>query len=281
MTCHWALSSGTEHLAIAGRRVRRALDAARAPLRFRHDRAGRRQGDRGRPARARQTARAGGSAASRAEEPRSRTPSVDVEYVDPLALRLGWIVQEEDRRRRDRPRHGGPEDVAPQRRRLRSVSRSANGRIAYIRATTVAKDGSPASSASATVPVWTSRTARSSVRRSRSASRSRSVSRPTCSPILSRNVHCLRLSWYDPATGHKLGGIGVPVADGADARGERPVRRLPLRPQPSRARARDTSRPPARQDGCRITSACRSTTAGSSGRRTPSTSGVIRALSIH
>jgi hypothetical protein len=29
--------------------------------------------------------------------------------------------------------------------------------------------------------------------------------------ILSRNVHFLRLSWYDAATGKKLGGIGVPV----------------------------------------------------------------------
>ncbi len=29
--------------------------------------------------------------------------------------------------------------------------------------------------------------------------------------ILSRNVHFLRLSWYDPATGEKLGGIGVPI----------------------------------------------------------------------
>jgi hypothetical protein len=29
--------------------------------------------------------------------------------------------------------------------------------------------------------------------------------------VLSRNVQFLRLSWFDPATGQKLGGIGVPV----------------------------------------------------------------------
>ena len=81
--------------------------------------------------------------------------SVDVEYVDPLACGSGGSCKKKIA--------GGGIDLVTARRRarrrrsptpaLRSASRSSNGRIAYIPATTVAKGGFPASSPTPLVQV--------------------------------------------------------------------------------------------------------------------------------
>ena len=137
--------------------------------------------------------------------------SVDVEYVDPLACSSGGSCKKKIA--------GGGIDLvtAGQKTSLPHAGPAlgpavSSGRIAYIPATTVAKGGLPASSPTTPVQV-------------RDASSGAFVSRakPLGLPlavglsshvlaVLTRNVRgTLRLTWYDPATGHKLGGVGVPV----------------------------------------------------------------------
>jgi len=209
MTCHWALSVGTVHLAIAAdvstalwtlheRRSDFVMSAQVGGPEVEVDQLSHTDG----------TgwwlgAIAGGGATL-------AYSSIDVEYVNPLACGSGGSCKKKIAgggidlvaagKKTPLPKAGPALDLAVN-----------SGRLAYIRATTVAKNGSPASSAGATVPVVDA-----------SNGTVISVAKPVGVPlavglsahvlaILSRNVHNLRLSWYDPATGHKLGGIGVPV----------------------------------------------------------------------
>jgi hypothetical protein len=136
--------------------------------------------------------------------------SVDVEYVNPLACGSGGSCKK-------KIAGGGIYLVAAGEKTLLHGSGPAlglavdNGRIAYIRAADVAKGGKPASSPD--VPVQVVDASDGAV-----ISRAKPVGVPLAvglSPhvlaVLSRNGYNLRLTWYDPATGHKLGGIGVPV----------------------------------------------------------------------
>jgi hypothetical protein len=209
MTCHWALSNGIVHLAIAS--------GANAALWTLHERrsdfvmtaqAGGKEIQVDRLAHADSTGwwlgdiTGGGNTLAYS--------SVDVEYVDPLACGSGGSCKKKIA--------GGGIDLvtAGQKASLPKAAPAlslavSNGRIAYIRATTVAKNGSPASSSGATVPVL-------DVSNGSVVSQAKPVGVPLAIglsahvlAVLSRNVHFLRLSWYDPATGRKLGGIGVPI----------------------------------------------------------------------
>ena len=213
MTCHWAISNGAVHLAVAA-------DANAAIWTLHEKRSdfvmaaqvGGKEIEVDRLAHADSTGwwlggiTGGGSTLAYS--------AVDVEYVDPLACGSGGSCKKKIA--------GGGIDLvtagqtAGQKKALPGAGPAldpavSNGRIAYIPATTVAKDGSPASSSGAVVQV-------------RDASNGTLISRakPVGVPlavglsahvlaVLSRNVHFLRLSWFDPATGHKLGGVGVPV----------------------------------------------------------------------
>ncbi len=152
-------------------------------------------------------------------------------------VRLGRIVQEEDCGWRDRPRLGGTEDVAPQRRPGARMSPSANGRIAYIRATTVVKDGSPASSSERHRPgpgrlEWHGRQPGEAGRR---PARGRSLVARARDPLAERSLPATVV--VRPGDRSAARRDRRPRADGTNARRERPKHRLPLRPQPSRARA--------------------------------------------
>lgn len=209
MTCHWALSSGPVHLAIAADQ-----DAALWTLHERRSDFVMSAEVAGKEVEVDRLAHAdgtgwwlGGISGGGATLAYS---SIDVEYVDPLGCGSGGSCKKYIA-------HGGidlvtagQKTVLPNAGPALSLAES-NGRIAYIRATTVAKDGSPASSAGASVPVEDVSTATI-------VSRAKPVGVPLAVglsahvlAILSRNVHFLRLSWYDPATGEKLGGIGVPI----------------------------------------------------------------------
>jgi hypothetical protein len=209
MTCHWALSNGIVHVAIAA-----GVNAALWTLHERRSdfvmtaQAGGKEIEVDRLAHADSTGwwlgdiTGGGNTLAYS--------SVDVEYVDPLACGSGGSCKKKVA--------GGGIDLvtAGQKSSLPKAAPAlslavSNGRIAYIRATTVAKNGSPASSSGATVPVL-------DVSNGTVVSQAKPVGVPLAIglsahvlAVLSRNVHFLRLSWYDPATGRKLGGIGVPV----------------------------------------------------------------------
>ena len=210
MTCHWALSSGTVELAIAAGAAAAlwTLHERSADLVITAQQAG------GKEIKVDQLAHLdgtgwwlGGIAGGGTTLAYS---SVDVAYVDPLGCASGGSCKKKIA--------GGGIDLvtAGQKIVLRKAGPAlgpaiSNGRIAYIRATTVAKNGSPASSSGATVPV-------EDISTGAIISQAKPVGVPLAVglsshvlAILSRNVHILRLSWYDPATGKKLGGIGVPV----------------------------------------------------------------------
>lgn len=210
MTCHWALSSGVVHLAIAGdadtalwtlheRRSDFVMSAPIAGKEVQVDRLAHADGT------GWWLGGIGGAGTTLAYS------AVDVEYVDPLSCGSGGSCKK-------KIAGGGIDLVTPAGQKSPlpkagpALSLAVNGgRVAYIRATTVAKDGTPASSPNAGVPV-----------RDASTGTIVSLAKPVGVPlavglsahvlaILSRNVHFLRLSWYDPATGKKLGGIGVPL----------------------------------------------------------------------
>ncbi len=216
MTCHWALSNGVVHLAIAS-------DAS-AALWTLHENGSdfvmsaqiggsEHEVDR--------LAHAGGTGwwlgGITGEGTTLAYSGVDVEYVDPLACSSGGSCKKKVA--------GGGIDLvtAGQKASLPHTGPAvglavSNGRIAYIPATTVAKGGFPASSPTTLLQV-------------RDASSGALVSRakPVGLPLLvglsshvlaviTRNARgTLRLTWYDPATGHKIGGIDVPVDTAAIA----------------------------------------------------------------
>ena len=209
MTCHWALSSGGRALAVA-------TDAAAALWTLHEPRsdfvmsaqvAGR-EIEVDRLAHTNGTGWwLGGISGSGVTLAYS---SVDVEYVDPLGCGSRGSCKKKIA--------GGGIDLVTAGQKVAlpkagpALALAANNdRIAYIRATTVAKNGAPASSPGAPVPV-------EDVSTGTIVSQAKPVGVPLAVglsshvlAILSRNVHFLRLSWYDAATGEKLGGIGVPI----------------------------------------------------------------------
>ncbi len=135
--------------------------------------------------------------------------SVDVEYVDPLGCGSGGSCRKKiadgginlvsDGQKTPLPSAGPALAVA-----------TSNGRIAYIPATTYAKGG-PASTINALVPV-------ENVSDGTIVSQPKAVGVPLAIglsahvlAVLSRGARGLRLTWYDPVTGHLLGGIAVPA----------------------------------------------------------------------
>jgi hypothetical protein len=136
--------------------------------------------------------------------------SVDVEYVDPLGCASGGSCKKKIA--------GGGIDLVTEGQKTPLPGAGpalglalSNGRMAYIRATTVAKSGAPASSSNAAVQIV-------NVPSGNVVSQAKPPGIPLAIglgphvlAVLSRDVHFLRLSWYVPATGRKLGGIGVPV----------------------------------------------------------------------
>lgn len=210
MTCHWTISSAGVHLAIAA-------DAASALWTLHEPRSDFIMSAQvaGKEVEVDRLAHPGGTgwwlggiAGSGVTLAYS---SVDVEYVDPLACGASGSCKKYIKKGGINLVTAGGAKVALPNAGPALALATNNDRIAYIRATTVAKDGSPASSAGATVPVVDAETGATI-----------SQAKPAGVPlalglsahvlaILSRNNHFLRLSWYDPATGVKLGGIGVPV----------------------------------------------------------------------
>jgi hypothetical protein len=210
MTCHWALASGTVHLAFAGGAAAAlwTLHQRRSDLVITAQQANGREIEVDRLAHTDGTGWwLGGVAGGGTTLAYS---AADVEYVDPLACGSGGSCKKKIAggrislvtagQRTTLPKAGPALDLAVD-----------NGRIAYIRATTVAKGGAPASSPGAAVRV-----------EDVSSGTILSQAKPPGVPlavglaphvlaVLSRNVHFLRLSWFDPATGKKLGGVGVPV----------------------------------------------------------------------
>jgi len=136
--------------------------------------------------------------------------SVDVEYVDPIGCGSGGSCKK-------KIAGGGINLVTPagQKTSLPNTGPAlglavSNGRIAYIPATTVVK-GAPASSPTVPLPVQ-------DVSNGTVVSRASPVGVPfvvALAPhvlaVLSRRAGNPRLTWYDPATGRKLGGIAVPL----------------------------------------------------------------------
>lgn len=213
MTCHWALSSGTVHLALAS--------GAAAALWTLHEprtdfvitaQVGGKEIEVAQLAHADETGwwlggiTGGGSTLAYS--------AVDVEYVDPLACGSGGSCKKKIA--------GGGIDLvtAGQKSSLPGAGPAlglaiSNGRIAYIRATTVAKNGAPESSSGATVPVVDA-TKGTVVSRAKPVGVPLAIGlAPHILAVLSRNNHFLRLTWFDATTGKKLGGIGVPVQTAA------------------------------------------------------------------
>jgi hypothetical protein len=135
--------------------------------------------------------------------------SIDVEYIDPLACGSGGSCKKKIMDGGVDLVSDGQTDSLPGAGPALSLSVSG-GRIAYIPATTVAK-GAPAAGPSINIPVED--TSSGNI-----VSQPKAVGVPYAlglSPhllaVLSRGAHGLRLTWYDPATGKRLGGVGVPA----------------------------------------------------------------------
>lgn len=211
MTCHWAISSGTVHVAVAAEASPAAalwtLHEARSDF-VMSAQVGGKEVEVDRLAHTDGTGwwlggiTGGGSTLAYS--------AVDAQYVDPLACGSGGSCKKKITGGRIDLVTAGQKTALPGAGAALGLAVSS-GRIAYIPATTVAKNGSPASSSGAPVQV-----------RDISNGALISKAKPAGVPlavglsahvlaVLSRNVHFLRLSWYDPATGRKLGGIGVPV----------------------------------------------------------------------
>ena len=209
MTCHWALSNGVVHLAIAAdassalwtlheRRLDFVMSAQVAGKEVEVDRLAHTAGT---------GLWLGGITGGGITLAYSW---VDVEYVDPLRCGSGGSCKKKIA--------GGGINVvtagqkSPLPKAGHALGLAVNGgRIAYIRATTVTKDGTPRSSPGTTVPVVDAFDGTI-------VSQAKAVGVPVAVglsahvlAILSRAGHFVKLSWYDPATGKKLGGIGVPI----------------------------------------------------------------------
>jgi hypothetical protein len=209
MTCHWALSPSAEHLALAAdaSAVLWTLHERRSDFVMTAQVAGR-EIEVDRLAHVDNTGwwlgniAGGGSALAYS--------AVDVEYVNPLSCASGGSCKKKIA--------GGGIDLvtAGSKTPLPNAGPAlglavSNGRIAYIQATTVAKSGAPASNAIANLLIR-------NLPNGTLVSQAKPVGVPLAvglSPhvlgVLSRGTRNLRLTWYDAATGHKIGGIGVPL----------------------------------------------------------------------
>lgn len=136
--------------------------------------------------------------------------AIDVEYVHPLGCGSGGSCKKKVA--------GGGIDLvtAGQKAALPGAGPAmglaiSNGRVAYIPATAVAKDGAPVSSPGARIPIV-------DVANGTVVSEAKAIGVPLAigfSPhvlaVLSRTSRALRLVWYNPSTGHKVGEAGVPA----------------------------------------------------------------------
>ncbi len=210
MTCHWNLANGVEQLAIASGPLAALWTLHEGGSNFV------------------MTAQAGGKE-TKVDELTHQTDgtgwwlggttgggttlaysSVDVTYVNPLACGSGGSCKK-------KVAGGGIYLVTGAQKTSLPGSGPAlglavsNGRIAYIQATTVAKGGSPASTPGAVVEVVEA-SGGAVVSRAKPDGVPLAVGlAPHVLAVLSRSTHSLRLTLYDPATGHKLGGIAVPA----------------------------------------------------------------------
>lgn len=135
--------------------------------------------------------------------------TVDIEYVDPIACGSGGSCTKKIAGGKIELVDGGQKSPMPNTGAALDLSLSGS-RIAYIPATAVSKAGSPESSQGAAVIV-------ANVSDGAIVSSSNPAGVPLAvglSPqvlgVLSRNNGRMRLTWYDPATGAKLGGLTVP-----------------------------------------------------------------------
>jgi len=143
--------------------------------------------------------------------------SVDVEYVDPLACGSGGSCKKKIAGGGIDLVTAGEKTVLPHAGPALELAVSP-GRIAYIPATTVATNGVPTSSPGAMVQV-------ENVSNGAVVSRATPVGIPLAVglsahvlAVLSTYAQgSLRITWYNPTTGHKLGGIGVPLGTNAIA----------------------------------------------------------------
>jgi hypothetical protein len=213
MTCHWALSPGAEYLALAA--------GASAALWTLHEsrtdfvltaQLGGREIEVDRLAHVDGTGwwlggiAGGGNALAYS--------AVDVGYVDPLGCGSGGSCKK-------KITGGGISLVTSgQKTSLPGAGPAlglavSNGRVAYIQATTVTKGGIPTSSASSSLQI-----------RDVPSGALLTQAKPLGVPlavglaphvlgVLSRYARSLRLTWYDPATGEKLGGVRVPLSTSA------------------------------------------------------------------
>ena len=211
MTCHWNLSAGAERLAIASGASAAlwtlhekgsdfVMTAQTGGKEFKVDRLAHESNGTG--------WWLGGTTGQGTSLAYS---SVDVEYIDPLACASGGSCKK-------KIAGGGIELVAggqntPLANSLPALDVAAsNGRIAYIPATTVKKSGAPSASPSAPVPVL-------DISDGTVVSEANPVGVPLAiglAPhvlaVLSRGTpkaRSLRLTWYDPSTGQKLGEVAV------------------------------------------------------------------------
>ena len=209
MTCHWDMSHGSEQLAIAA-----DASAALWTLHERHSDFV-------------MTAEVGGKEikVDRLAHQNNGTgfwlggitgsgstlaySSIDVEYIDPLGCASGGSCRKKIAGGEIDLVSSGQATPLPNSGPALGLAVS-NGRIAYIPATQVTKAGAPASSPSSTVPVL-------DVASGAVISDANAIGVPLAVglaahvlAVLSRGDHNLRLTWYDPATGQRLGGIAVP-----------------------------------------------------------------------
>lgn len=207
-TCHWDLSQGVEHLAIAGasaalwtlheRGSDYVMTAEVGGAEVKIDRLDHQTNGRG--------WWLGGTTGAGSTLAYS---SVDVEYVDPLACASGGSCKKKIA--------GGEIDLvsAGQASPLPGSGpalglAASNGRIAYFPATNVVK-GVPVSSAGALIRV-------TDVSDGSVISQASPVGVPLAIglsahvlAVLSRTSSGLRVTWYDPASGQKLAGVAVPL----------------------------------------------------------------------
>ena len=209
MTCHWALSNGVVHLAIAAdaasalwtlheRRLDFVMSAQIAGKEVEVDRLA-------------HTAGTGSWLGGITGGGTTLAYSwVDVEYVDPLSCGSGGSCKKKIAGGGINLVTAGQKTPLPKAGHALGLAVN-DGRIAYIRATTVTNDGTPKSSSGTKVPV-------EDASDGTIISQAKAVGVPLAVglsahvlAILSRDGHFLKLSWYDPATGKKLGGVGVPI----------------------------------------------------------------------
>jgi hypothetical protein len=136
--------------------------------------------------------------------------SIDVAYIDPLGCGSGGSCKKKVADGGIDLVDSGQQSALPGAGPALGIAFS-DGRIAYIPATTLAKNGFPASSPSIAIPVVESSSGAT-------VSQAKAIGVPFAIglsahllAVLSHGAHSMRLTWYDPASGQRLGGIAVPA----------------------------------------------------------------------